>query len=185
MSRTFLASAAVRPDHLWDPPSLLSNGRGVKRTTHLLLVPRSRIVQPYIHSPVLLYGIVLDSLLNEKENFNFAWEILEFKNVQKAAPKLKRLVAGFSPRRSGFDPGAGQVAFVVDKVPMGQVFSEYFGFPCQSSFHQILHHLNHPGQVTIGQSVAAVPSGSSWTPPPTKRIKKRNIYRSSLPSDSQ
>jgi hypothetical protein len=26
--------------------------------------------------------------------------------------------------------------FVVDKVALGQVFSEYFGFPCQSSFHQ-------------------------------------------------
>jgi hypothetical protein len=28
------------------------------------------------------------------------------------------------------------VGFVVDKVALGQVFSEYFGFPCQSSFHQ-------------------------------------------------
>jgi hypothetical protein len=29
----------------------------------------------------------------------------------------------------GFDPGSGQVGFVVDKVALGQVFSEYFGFP--------------------------------------------------------
>jgi hypothetical protein len=28
--------------------------------------------------------------------------------------------------------------FVVDKLALGQVFSEYFGFPCQSSFHQLL-----------------------------------------------
>jgi hypothetical protein len=28
--------------------------------------------------------------------------------------------------------------FVVDKVALGQVFSEYFGFPCQSSFQQLL-----------------------------------------------
>jgi hypothetical protein len=34
------------------------------------------------------------------------------------------------------------VGFVVDKVALGQVFCEYFGFPCQSSFHQLLH--NHP-----------------------------------------
>jgi hypothetical protein len=34
---------------------------------------------------------------------------------------------------------------VVDKVELRQVFSEYFGFPCQSSFHQFLHHHNHPG----------------------------------------
>jgi hypothetical protein len=27
------------------------------------------------------------------------------------------------------------VGFVVDKAALGQVFSEYFGFPCQS-FHQ-------------------------------------------------
>jgi hypothetical protein len=60
---------------------------------------------------------------------------------------------------------------MVGKVVLGRVFSEYFGLPCQSSFHQI-HHNNHPGQATIGQSVAAVPSGPSWTPPSTKRIKK-------------
>jgi hypothetical protein len=28
--------------------------------------------------------------------------------------------------------------FVVDKVALGQVLSEYFGFPCPSSFHQLL-----------------------------------------------
>jgi hypothetical protein len=40
-----------------------------------------------------------------------------------------------------------QVESVVDKVALGQVFSEYFGFPYQSLFYQILHHHNHPGQV--------------------------------------
>jgi hypothetical protein len=40
-----------------------------------------------------------------------------------------------------------QVGFVVDKVVLGQVFSEYFGFPCQSSFYQILCHHNHPEKV--------------------------------------
>jgi hypothetical protein len=39
------------------------------------------------------------------------------------------------------------MGFVVDKVALGQVFSEYFGFACQSSFHQILDPHNHPGQV--------------------------------------
>jgi hypothetical protein len=38
---------------------------------------------------------------------------------------------------------AEYVEFVVEKVALGQVFSEYFGFPCQS-FHQFLHHHNHP-----------------------------------------
>jgi hypothetical protein len=49
--------------------------------------------------------------------------------------------------RPGFESGSGLMGFLVDKVALGQVFSEYFGFPCQSSFHQILHHHNHPGQV--------------------------------------
>jgi hypothetical protein len=39
---------------------------------------------------------------------------------------------------------AAHVGFVVDKAALGQAFSEYFGFPQQSSFHQFLHH-NHPG----------------------------------------
>jgi hypothetical protein len=34
--------------------------------------------------------------------------------------------------------------YMVVKAALGQVFSEYFGFPCQS-FHQFLHHHNHPG----------------------------------------
>jgi hypothetical protein len=53
----------------------------------------------------------------------------------------------------GSSPGSGHVGFVVDRVALGQVFSKYFGFPCQSSFHQLLH--NHPhlssGLCTIGQ----------------------------------
>jgi hypothetical protein len=37
------------------------------------------------------------------------------------------------------------VVFVVNKAALGQVFSGYFGFPCQSTFHQFFHHHNHPG----------------------------------------
>jgi hypothetical protein len=66
---------------------------------------------------------------------------------------------------------SGHMGFVVDKEALGQVFSEYFCFPCQSSFHQILHPHNHPGQV---QLVADVPSGPSWVQPPTIIIKKIN-----------
>jgi hypothetical protein len=35
------------------------------------------------------------------------------------------------------------MGFVVDKAALGQVFSEYFGFPCQSLFNQFLRHHNH------------------------------------------
>jgi hypothetical protein len=31
---------------------------------------------------------------------------------------------------------SGYVGFLVDEVALVQVFSEYFSFPCQSSFHQ-------------------------------------------------
>jgi hypothetical protein len=57
------------------------------------------------------------------------------------------------------------VGFVVDKVAMGQVFSGYFGFPCQFSFHRLLHIHHHPsfGAGTLGQLVADVPSGLSLT----------------------
>jgi hypothetical protein len=63
-SKTFF-SAPRRPDRLWDPPSLLSNGyqglftRSVRLATDHL-VPRSRMVKPYLHSPTGLYGVVLN-----------------------------------------------------------------------------------------------------------------------------
>jgi hypothetical protein len=51
------------------------------------------------------------------------------------------------------------VGFVLDKVVSGQVFSEYFGFPCQNcSFHQLLHHHNHPGQLAESLRRADHPS---------------------------
>jgi hypothetical protein len=54
-----------------------------------------------------------------------------------------------------------QVGFVVNKVASGQVFSKYFGFPCQDlSFHQ-LHHHNHPGQLTEALRRADHPSKES------------------------
>jgi hypothetical protein len=58
------------------------------------------------------------------------------------------------------------VGFVVDKVALGQVLSEYFGFPCQFSFQRLLHTRHVPsGAGTIGQLVADVPSGLSLTSP--------------------
>jgi hypothetical protein len=44
----------------------------------------------------------------------------------------------------GIEFASGQdVGFVMDKAALRQVFSECFGFPCQS-FHQFLHYHNHP-----------------------------------------
>jgi hypothetical protein len=64
------------------------------------------------------------------------------------------------------------VGFVVDKVAPGQVFSEYFGFPCQFSFHQLFHsHHHHPG---LEQLVVDVPSELSLTPPQETKKKTKN-----------
>jgi hypothetical protein len=55
---------------------------------------------------------------------------LKIYTLKKAVPWLRQSVAGFSPRRPGFDPGSVHVGFVVDKVALGQIFPpEYFGFP--------------------------------------------------------
>jgi hypothetical protein len=51
------------------------------------------------------------------------------------------------------------VGFVVGKLALGQVISKYFGFPCQLSFHRLLHIHDLSFEAgTIGQIVADVPS---------------------------
>jgi hypothetical protein len=54
------------------------------------------------------------------------------------------------------------MGFVDDEVELGQVFSEYFGFPCQFAFHQLLHNHHHlsSGAGTVGQTVVQVDSVS-------------------------
>jgi hypothetical protein len=55
----------------------------------------------------------------------------------------------------------------------GQVFSEYFVFSCQFSFHRLFHtnHLSSEA-ATIGKLVADVRSGLSLTPPQETKNKK-------------
>jgi hypothetical protein len=64
-------------------------------------------------------------------------------------------------------PGSilGHMGFVVDKY-------EYFGFPCQFSFHQLLHTHITSVAGTIGQIAADVPSGLGLTPPQGSEKKK-------------
>jgi hypothetical protein len=86
------------------------------------------------------------------------------------------LVAGFPPRRPRFESRSGHVGFMVDKVGLWQFFSEHFGFPCQFSFHRLLHvhDLSSSGTCRTGQLVAGVPSGLSLTP--LQKTKKRTTY---------
>jgi hypothetical protein len=69
---------------------------------------------------------------------------------------------------------SGHVGFVVDKVALGQVFSEYFDILYKFSFHRLLHIHHHlsSGAGTIGQLVAYVPSGLKVSPHP-KKLNKR------------
>jgi hypothetical protein len=61
------------------------------------------------------------------------------------------------------------VGFVVDKVVLAQVFSECFGFPCQSSFHQKFSLLRNTCGRYNRPEVVDVPSDST----PTMRIEKK------------
>jgi hypothetical protein len=60
----------------------------------------------------------------------------------------------------GFDPNSGHVTSVADKVALGKVVSEYFGFPFEFSFHLLFRTHHHISSVagTIGQIVADVTS---------------------------
>jgi hypothetical protein len=58
----------------------------------------------------------------------------------------------------------------MDKVALEQVFSVYFGFPCQSSFHQFLH--NHPHLSSGAGTIQYASSGRS-AQSPTAQIKKK------------
>jgi hypothetical protein len=73
------------------------------------------------------------------------------------------------------------VGFVVDKVALGQVFSDYFGLPCQFSFHRQLHTHHHlsSGAGTTGQLLAEVTSEFGLTPPhEIKKVKTKRKPKS-------
>jgi hypothetical protein len=62
--------------------------------------------------------------------------------------RLRRLVTRLSPWRPVLAPGRVHGRFVVDKVTLGQTFSEFFGFPCQyySTVFPYIYHLGDEKQ---------------------------------------
>jgi hypothetical protein len=68
--------------------------------------------------------------------------------------------------------------FVMDKTTLGQVVSDNFDFPCQFSFHRLLHahHYLSSGPGAIGQIVADVPSGLNFTPPQELKNKSALLF---------
>jgi hypothetical protein len=68
------------------------------------------------------------------------------------------------------------VRFVVDQSALGQVFSEYFDFPCQSSIHQFTNF--SIVIITRGWHSRFIGGRSAeWTPPPTIPIKTKCLTK--------
>jgi hypothetical protein len=68
------------------------------------------------------------------------------------------------------------VGFVVDKVRLGQVFSEYFGLPCKFSFRRLLHnhHLSSEHNHHLSSEAGTV-STQSHHAQRNKKIKKIHL----------
>jgi hypothetical protein len=58
----------------------------------------------------------------------------------QAVPWLRRLVAGLSPRRPGFEPGSVHVGFVVEKVILIRVFPRVLRFSPVHFIPPVLHY---------------------------------------------
>ena len=69
--------------------------------------------------------------------------------MTKAVPWLRRLVAGLSPLRPGFDPGSVHVGFVVDKVALGQVFPRVLWFASANVIPPVLHYMEKREKLII------------------------------------
>jgi hypothetical protein len=67
---------------------------------------------------------------------------------------------------------------MVNKVPLRQIFSKYFGFSCQFSFHQLLHTHLSSGTSTTGQLVGDLTNWLCLIPPYVKLKKKLPVTNS-------
>jgi hypothetical protein len=63
--------------------------------------------------------------------------------VEKNMPRLRRLVAGLSPRTHGFAPWSiyEYVGFVVHRVALGDFFSEFSDISLSIPFHRDSTHI--------------------------------------------
>jgi hypothetical protein len=78
------------------------------------------------------------------------------------------------PWQLRFNPRSGYVGSVVNKVALGQVFSEYVGFPCKFSFYW-LHHTNLPsgaGRMGHQWPIYQVTPSHPNPPQPTQPLNK-------------
>jgi hypothetical protein len=67
----------------------------------------------------------------------------------QAVPRFRRLVAGLSPRRPGFDPSSVHVGFVVGKVALEQVFPRVLRCSLVSFIPPVLHYTEKEKKTVI------------------------------------
>jgi hypothetical protein len=72
---------------------------------------------------------VQTSQLNKVSKYQFHKNLFTHRPGRAAAQAVSRWLPTAAARVRAW---SGHVGFVVDKVTLGQVLSEYFGFPCQS-----------------------------------------------------
>jgi hypothetical protein len=111
-----------------------------------LSAPRTSSSSPYyFYSQDLIYNASAFSLpCFIVHNTVFLKQKLKKKQVTnktRAVPWLRRLVAGLSPRRHGFDPGSVHVGFVVDNVALGQVSPRVLRFSPVNFIPPVLNYL--------------------------------------------
>jgi hypothetical protein len=117
----------------------------------------------------LCYHEVLNCVVQLKQNFTHtALEVL----LTNDTSCMGRAIAQAVSRRLGFEPKSGHVGFVVDKVAVGQVFSEYFRFPCQFLFHRLPHIHHHLSSVADNNSSIGG-RHTKWTRSHTPHKKKK------------
>jgi hypothetical protein len=91
-----------------------------------------------------------------------------------------------APHRVDTGSSPGHVGFVIDKVALGQVFSEYFGFPCQFSFHRLFHtHHLSSGAGTMGRYWPTYQSDCLTPPQETKQKYTYYLGGSSPPAAAE
>ena len=76
--------------------------------------------------------------------------------VFEAVTRLKRLVAGPSQWKLGFDPRSVHMTMVVDKAARDRFFSEYFGFTLLIVIQPLLHIFIYMLLLSGGQT------GEAW-----------------------
>jgi hypothetical protein len=74
-------------------------------------------------------------------------------NFSLFVPRLRRLLAGLSPQRPGFNQGPVLVRPVVDKVALGQAFLRVIRIFPVSIIPPMLHTYFHLPAILIGRSL--------------------------------